>query len=63
MRRIEMKICCECKTVYRWESGGIIMTPQDHMDMGLCEKCRTKAKLKVMGKILGSGKRGNEHSD
>ena len=53
MRRIEMKICRECKIMYRWESGGIIMTPQDHMDMGLCEKCRTKAKLKPLGKILG----------
>lgn len=39
--------------MYPWESGGIIMIPQDHMDMGLCEKCRTKVKLKMLGKILG----------
>ena len=57
MRRIEMKICRECKTIYRWESGGIIMTPQDHMDMGLCERCRTKIKLKTLGKMLGAGKK------
>ena len=57
MRRIEMKICRECKTMYRWESGGIIMTPQDHMDMGLCEKCRTKAKLRTIGRIFGGTKR------
>ena len=57
MRSIEMKICRECKTMYRWESGGIIMTPQDHMDMGLCEKCRTEMKLKILRKILGAGKK------
>lgn len=57
MRRIEMKICRECKTMYRWESGGIIMTPQDYMDMGLCERCRTKMKLKTLGKMLGAGKK------
>lgn len=57
MRRIEMKICRECKTIYRWKSGGIIMTPQDHMDMGLCERCRTKIKLKTLGKMLGAGKK------
>ena len=57
MRRIDMKICRECKTMYRWESGGIIMTPQVHMDMGLCERCRTKMKLKTLGKMLGAGKK------
>ena len=57
MRRIEMKICRECKTMYRWESGGIVMTPRDHMDMGLCERCRTKMKLKTLGKMLGAGKK------
>ena len=57
MCRIEMKICRECKTMYRWESGGIIMTSQDHMDMGLCEKCRTKARLRTIGRILGGTKR------
>lgn len=36
MRRIEMKTCRECKAMYQWESSGIIMTLQDHMDMGLC---------------------------
>lgn len=53
MRRIEMKICRKCKTMYRWESGGIVMIPQEHMDTGLCEKCRTKLKLKTLGKVLG----------
>ena len=57
MRRIEIKICRECKTMYHWERGGISMTPQDHMDMGLCEKCRTKLKLKTLGKILSGGKK------
>lgn len=42
MGRIEMKICRECKTMYRRENGSIIMTPQDHVDMGVCEKCRRK---------------------
>ena len=57
MRRIEMKTCRECKAMYRWESSGIIMTLQDHMDMGLCERCRTKMKLKKLGKMLGAGKK------
>lgn len=52
MQRIEMKICRECNTMYRWESGGIIMMPQDHIDMGLCEKCRRKKAAKTIGRIL-----------
>jgi len=53
MRRVEYKICRKCKKTYRWESGGIIMTPQDHMDMGLCEVCRTKEAIGILGKIIG----------
>lgn len=53
MRKIEYKVCRKCKKMYRWESGGIIMTPQDHMDMGLCKKCRTKEAVDILGKILG----------
>lgn len=40
MRKVEYKICKKCKKMYRFESGGIIMTPQDYMDKGLCEECR-----------------------
>ena len=50
MRRIEMKICRECGIMYRWESGGIIMTYQDYADMGLCEKCRRKRRKKTLRK-------------
>ena len=52
MRKIEYKICRKCKKMYRWESGGIIMTPQDHMDMGLCEICRTKMAVKTLGDLF-----------
>ena len=54
MRRIEIKICRKCKAPYRWERGGIIMTPQDYMDMGLCEKCRPKNREKIANAILQS---------
>ncbi len=57
MRRMEMKICRECKNIYRWESGGLIMTPQDYVDMGLCEKCRMKLKLRAIGRVLMGKKR------
>lgn len=52
MKKIEYKVCRKCKKMYRWESGGIIMTPQDHMDNGLCEICRTKETIKFIGSIL-----------
>ena len=57
MRRVEFKVCRECKGIYRWESGGIIATPQDHMDFGLCKKCRIKQTMKDIVKILGGKKR------
>ncbi len=52
MRRVEYKICRKCKKMYRWESGGIIMTPQDYIDMGLCERCRAKMVFQTIGKIF-----------
>ena len=57
MRRVEFKMCRECKEIYRWESGGIIVTPQDHVDLGLCKKCRTKQTMKAIARILGGKKR------
>ena len=57
MRKIEYKICRKCKKLYRWESGGIVMTSQDHMDMGLCEICRTKETIGIFGKIIKRKKR------
>lgn len=57
MRRVEFKMCRECKEIYRWESGGIIATPQDHVDLGLCKKCRTKQTMKAIARILGGKKR------
>ena len=53
MRRVEFKVCRECKELYRWESGGIIAAPQDHMDLGLCEKCRNKKAINSIKKIFG----------
>ena len=52
MRKFEMKICKDCKTLYRCDYGGIVMGPQDHIDMGYCEKCRTKYKNKGLGGIF-----------
>lgn len=49
LRRNEMKVCKKCKTLYRWDRGGVVMTPQDYMDKGLCEKCRKKQRIKILG--------------
>jgi hypothetical protein len=42
MRRRDVKICRKCKSLYIWEHGGIIMTPLDYADRGLCENCRNR---------------------
>lgn len=40
MRKTELKKCRKCGEKYVWTSGGIIMTPMDYSDRGLCPKCR-----------------------
>lgn len=57
MRRTEMKICRECKNVYLGKCDGIVRAPRDYMDMGLCEKCKAKLKLKTLGMIVGGGRK------
>lgn len=57
MRKVEFKVCRKCKRMYRWESGGIIMTPQDHIDMGLCELCKTKMRIKSIGDLFKDKKK------
>lgn len=42
MRRTELRTCKRCKKIYTWDCGGIVMTPNDHADKGLCEACRGK---------------------
>jgi len=46
MRHIELKVCRKCKGLYKWEYGGIVMTPKDHSDRGLCPKCRAISIIK-----------------
>lgn len=48
MRRIEFKVCKKCGKAYLWESGGIVSSPADFMDYGMCPACRGKA----LGKII-----------
>lgn len=50
MRKIEFKVCRKCGKVYMWQSGGIIATPSDFSDHGLCPVCR----VSVTGKVLKS---------
>ena len=52
MRKVEFKVCRKCNKMYRWESGGIVMTPRDHMDMGLCERCRAKMVFNTIGDLF-----------
>ena len=40
MKKIELKICRKCGGTYVWTRGGIVMTPIDYADRGLCPKCR-----------------------
>ncbi len=53
MRRTELKTCRKCGTIYTWTSGGIVMTPMDHADRGLCPKCRITTGI---GNIFKSSK-------
>ena len=61
MRRIEFKTCKKCGKPYVWTSGGIVATPADYMDHGMCDACRLKLSGKMMKKVIDiiRGKEGN----
>ena len=42
MLRIKMKRCKKCGKLYTWKSGGIVATPKDFMDFGMCTRCRVR---------------------
>ena len=46
MRHTEFKKCRKCGRMYKWTWGGIVATPQDHADRGMCSICR---KLDTLG--------------
>ena len=48
MRHMDIRVCRECKEPYLRETGGIVATPQDYMDSGLCKKCRRKRIIKIL---------------
>ncbi len=63
MRRMEVKTCKKCGRTYLWESGGIVATPGDYMDCGMCPACRIRVPgraLKRIGDII-RGKGGLNH--
>lgn len=52
MRRIEFKVCRKCGKTYLRESGGIVATPADFVDCGMCTACKVKASGKVLKHIV-----------
>ena len=52
MRRIEVRICKKCGKPYMWESGGIVSTPADYMDYGMCKSCRLLLTGKRITRII-----------
>ena len=62
MRRIEFKVCRNCGKTYLWESGGIVSTPADFVDFGMCPVCRVKTAGRTLKDIIDifRGKDGHE---
>ena len=52
MRRIEFKVCRKCGKTYLRERGGIVATPADFVDSGMCTACKMKASGKVLMHIV-----------
>ena len=51
MLKIEMKTCKNCGKTYTWKSGGIVASPKDFMDFGMCPVCRAKTASGTIKKI------------
>lgn len=51
MLKTEVKICKKCGKPYMWSHGGIVATPRDYADCGLCTVCRANSVAGNMKKI------------
>lgn len=61
MRRIEIKICKKCGKTYLWESGGIVSTPVDFLDYGMCPVCRVKTAGATLSRVIDIFRGKNGH--
>ena len=61
MRKIEVKKCKKCGKAYVWESGGIVSTPADYMDLGMCSSCRVKTSYGTLKKVLDKLKKRDKY--
>jgi len=52
MRRIEVRICKKCGKTYMRESGGIVSTPADYLDDGMCRSCQLLLTGKTITRII-----------
>ena len=61
MRRIEFKVCKKCGKTYRWENGGIVSTPADFFDYGMCPACRVKITCRTLNRVIHIFRGKNGH--